>query len=283
MQKTVYFEKLVPYTLEENDDGAQIEKRLDLSELFEQIAPDPQKPTLQDVLGEKYRFHVCTHHEESRIWELQILHLRDALLPGIADESTEYKLLTLPDGNYVAESCTLIYDEQNIVLYLQQNKMCMSVSRLALYLRSLLPEDTHLLLKPMFANEKALKIDENTRFKKVVLCCLADQKSNVKKNSLLGGLLDNFGKYQGHAVQIEIGMGRRKGLLDASQTRELVMEAYEASDVNKLQVHMTNDFEAGFEWVDLLENRELIKCKIQYDKDDPITHEKLYAACKKAV
>lgn len=281
MQKTVCFDKLAPYTLVTTEDGAQIEKRLDLSGLFKVIAPDPQKPTLREILGEKYRFHICKYHEDRKIWELQILHLREALLPGIADEETEYKLLTLPDGNYVAESCTVIYDEANVTVYLQQNKMCMSASRLALYLRGMLPEDTRLLFKPIYADEKALAIDEHTRFKKVILCYSADQKKGNEDGSGLGTLLNTFGKYQGHAITISIGMGRRKGLLNSHETRNLILEAYEASDVNKLRVQMSNDVDKGFEWFDLLENREQLKCIVQYDRDDPITHEKLFTACMK--
>ena len=52
MRKTVYFDKYVPYTLERNEDGVRIEKKLKLSSLFNALASSPTGKSLREVFGE---------------------------------------------------------------------------------------------------------------------------------------------------------------------------------------------------------------------------------------
>ena len=63
MSKLVYFDEYIPFTLITDADGTQHEHPLDLDDLFKQLSEEPQKRSLKELFGEKYRLHVCKYHE----------------------------------------------------------------------------------------------------------------------------------------------------------------------------------------------------------------------------
>lgn len=282
MRKTVYFDKYVPYTLERNEDGVRIEKKLKLSSLFNALASSPTGKSLREVFGEKYRLQICKYHELDNIWELQILHLRNAVLPGVADEESNFELMVLPDGQYPTESSTVLYSPDADILYFQRNIVCMSVKRMEQYLCMMLPEETSVLFKPILARNRIDRITEHASYKKVILACSIDH-SRKNKNSNLGKLLDEYAKYQGAVINITIGMGRKRGRLSSVEASKLVQEAYQASDIQTLKVQMDSNGLTNYEWLDLMLDREFYSFEVKYTKDDPITHEKLFASCYEAM
>ena len=280
MSKLIYFDKYIPYTLDTDADGTQHERRLDLDDLFRYLSEEPQKRSLKEILGEKYRLHVCTYHENDALWEIQVLHLRDSILPGIADEEREFELLTLPDGKYPAESCTMIYIPRSTTVFFQRNALCMSSKRLGYYIQSMLPEGTKMLLKPVLSGSRIDMINNYASYKKVVLAASVGREEREEPTTRLKSLLSAYREYGSPLVQIEIGTGRkRNSRLKPDEISDLVREAYADNDVQKLKVNMAKDAHSEFGWVDLLEDRDGITVKMEYSKDDPITHDRLFSAC----
>ena len=278
MSKLVYFDEYIPFTLTTDADGTQHEHPLDLDDLFKQLSEEPQKRGLKELFGEKYRLHVCRYHENDALWEIQVLHLRDSILPGIADEEREFELLTLPDGKYPAESCTMIYIPQSTTIFFQRNTLCMSTRRLGYYLQSMLPEGTKMVLKPVISGNKIDMINNYASYKKVVLLATVG-RGDEEPTSRLTRLLDAYKGYGAPYVQIEISTGRkRNSRLKAAEISELVREAYADNDVQKLRVNMAKDAHSEFGWVDLMEDRDGITVKMEYSKDDPISHDRLFGA-----
>ena len=264
MSKLVYFDEYIPFTLITDADGTQHEHPLDLDDLFKQLSEEPQKRGLKELFGEKYRLHVCKYHENDALWEIQVLHLRDSILPGIADEEREFELLTLPDGKYPAESCTMIYIPQSTTIFFQRNSLCMSTKRLGYYLQSMLPEGTKMVLKPVISGNKIDMINNYASYKKLVLLATVGREDE-EPTSRLGRLLYAYKGYGAPYVQIEISTGRkRNSRLKAAEISELVREAYADNDVEKLRVNMAKDAHSEFGWVDLMEDRDGItpQCKI---------------------
>ena len=107
--------------------------------------------------------------------------------------------------------------------------------------------------------------------------------SRKNKNSNLGKLLDEYAKYQGAVVNITIGMGRKRGRLSSVEASKLVQEAYQANDIQTLKVQMDSNGLTNYEWLDLMLDREFYSFEVKYTKDDPITHEKLFASCYEAM
>lgn len=101
-------------------------------------------------------FHTCRYDEDLHMWELQILHLRERILPGIADDNGAYELIQLADNQYPAESTTVLYDEIRCTLYLQRNIYGTSIKALEEFLQLISPEGTLLLLKPILSGNWAM-------------------------------------------------------------------------------------------------------------------------------
>lgn len=279
MKKTIHFDKYVPYTLTKNIDGTTTEKKLNLHELFNILQSSPSKESLREFWGEKYRIQVCKYHADDEIWELQVLHLRNTILPGVADEESNYEPLILPEGNYPTESCTILYSPKENLIYQQRNIVCLSAKRFAHYLKTMLPETTKLLLKPVSAGERIERITKSAGYRKIVLACTLDPKKAPDKSKRLGRLLSDYGTYQGLVANITIGMGRKSGRLNSAEVAELVKEAYEESDVQALRVQLDSTGIGNFEWLDLMLDRDSYSIPFDYSKDDPLLHTQLFAAC----
>lgn len=279
MQKTIYFDKYIPYTLSKAEDGTQIEKKLNLHPLFDAIQSGNPGESLQEIFGEKYRIQICKYHNTEKIWELQILHLRNAVLPGIADEKKEFKPLTLPAGHYPTECCTILYSSEDNLFYIQRNIICLSAKRFAFYLKKMLSEGTKVLLKPVIDGSRIHQITNTAVYRKVVLACTIDSKKPIDSSRRLGKLLHSYSDYQGVVANISIGMGRKKGRLNTNEVYELVKEAYEESDVQALKVQLDSTGIGTYEWLDLMLDRASYAIRLEYTNGDPILHHHLFNAC----
>jgi len=138
-KKTVQFDLFKAYYLKKNKDGSQQECLYDLTGLLQHIANHPFSDTKKKIFGDTQMFHVCRENAKSPVWELQLLHLREKMLPGIADDSGTYELIKLEDNQYPAESTTMLYDAQRCVLCMQRNIYGTSIKALEQLFKYLLP------------------------------------------------------------------------------------------------------------------------------------------------
>ena len=279
MKKTVHFDKYCPYTLRKNEDGSSVENKLSLNKLFETIQQSPNGESLQEVLGEKYRIQVCKFHSQEKVWELQILHLRNAVLPGIADEEDTFESLQIPEGKYPAEYCTALYSLEDNTIFLQRNIVCMSAKRFAFYIKKMLPEETKIILKPVISGKRIEKLSDTAKYRKVVLVCALDPKKESNEKKRLSKLLSGYGSYQGLVANISIGMGRKRGNLNSHEVYELIEEAYNESDIQTLKVQYDSCGIGTYEWLDLMLDRESYNITFDYTPQSPLEHNQLFDAC----
>jgi hypothetical protein len=226
-------------------------------------------------------FHVCQRNTElPSIWELQILHLREKILPGIADEDGSYELITLGDHQYPAESTTLLYDEKDHTLYLQRNIYGTSIKALEEFLQLISPEGTNVLLKPIVADHKIKKISPEHLYRKVVLTADSQMLTEAHENTSLWKILKSFNQYQGRIVKVELGFGhQRHGVLNARETSQLIHEAYSFPGTHHLDVSITENEDVPFETINLLDDLANYRIEIEYTRNNPITHERLFRMC----
>ena len=225
-------------------------------------------------------FHVCKHHEQSQMWEIQILRLREKVLPGIADPEGSYELIQLGETQYPAESTTILYDEQRNILFMQRNIFGISIKSMEEYIQLLSPEGTFVLLKPIVPESQLGKIGENKYYRSVVL--VADSTGSTEQNTpnSLWNVLGATSRYQGRIVKIEIGFGRhRTGILNAFETAKLVKEAYDFPGTQTLRVKVSDYDDTAFETIDLMKDRASYLIPVEYSRHQPITHEHLFAQC----
>lgn len=278
--KTIRFDKFRPYYIEVNPQGARQENILDLSALFRDISHPEFHPSVREIWGDMYRFNNCHFNDSLGVWEIQILHLREKILPGMAGLERGYDLIELPEGMYAAESSTMLYDPQDSTLYMQRNMFCVSPKKMEMYLARLLPENTRIALKVIQADNRINEITAQKLYRKVVLVADTNETADLLENSSLRTLLNAHAQYGGKVAHIEFGMGRTRGRLNSAATAALIQEAYEAAATEKLEVTMADPDDNEFNLVNLLEARASYCVTLEYEREDPITHQRLLEACK---
>lgn len=279
-KKEVQFDQLKPYYLTTDADGNTTEHLYDLSALLCHVAEAPLAQRKKNVLGDTQMFHVCKYDAALRIWEIQILHLREKILPGIADDDGTYELIQLGDNQYPAESTTILYDEQRCTLYMQRNIYGTSIRALEIFIQLLSPAGTMVLLKPVVTGTRINAITENRLYRKVLLTADSEQLTTQQQNQPLGRILRDFGRYQGRIIKVDIGFGKqRNGRLNAREVVKLVREAYEFNGTTRLEVRSAENEDTPLETIDLLDDKACYKLPVEYSRARPITHDRLYRIC----
>lgn len=277
--KTIQFDLLKPYFIQDDKYGFTQEKLYDLKPFFKHISSNPLVNTKKRVYGDYHMFYKCKHHEADNIWELQLLHLREQILPGISDGDKEFELITLGENQYPAESTTVIYDGNTNIIYMHRNIYGTSIKVLTALIQHISPEGTAVALKPIIKSREIDKIKQSSLFKSVILVADSEQLEESDNQTSLGKIISNFSEYKGKIVSINLGFGRSKGFLRSKETTQLIRDAYEFLGTQKLKVAITDSEDGKIEHVDLLEDKEKILFDIGYSRECAITHERLFSEC----
>ena len=277
--KKIHFDLLKPYFIQDDKYGFTEEKVYDLKPFFEHISNNPLVHTKKKVYGDYHMFYKCKHHDTDNIWELQLLHLREQILPGISDGDKEFELITLDENKYPAESTTAIYDGNTNIIYMHRNIYGTSIKVLTALIQFISPEGTSVALKPIIKSREIDKIKQSSFFRSVILVADSEQLEESDKQTSLGRIISSFSEYKGKIVTIDLGFGRSRGFLNSSKTTQLIREAYEFLGTQKLKAAISDSEDGKIERVDLLDDREKILFDIGYSRENPITHERLFSEC----
>ncbi|PKM41464.1 MAG: hypothetical protein CVV04_03185 [Firmicutes bacterium HGW-Firmicutes-9] len=279
-RKSIQFDYLQFFYYKENKSGAMQEKLLDLAPLLQQISKKDLANTCRMIDDEEHRMQICRHDEENNFWEIQLLRQREENLPGISYEDGSYELINLPDGQYIAESSSILYDANKSIILFQRNRYGYTINALLAYIRSLYRSNPDLHAKPILKRNQIKKIKDDIIYRKVILVSDGNLDA-VKPNSSLFKILSSFGVYQGQYVTVEIGMGHmRKRNLNSAPTAELIRQAYKSNSTTFLQARIAENKDTRIETIDLLNDRESVVFDINYSREKPITHDRLYKECK---
>lgn len=281
--KTIQFDLLKPYFIQDDKYGFTEEKLYDLKPFFEHVSNNPLVNTKNKVYGDYHMFYKCKYHDTNNIWELQLLHLREQILPGILDGDTEFELIKLGKNEYPAESTTVIYDGNTNILYMHRNVYGTSIKVLTALIQFISPEGTLVALKPIIKSKEINKIKQDSFFRRVLLVADSEQLEEDDKQTGLGKIISSFSRYKGKLVYITLGFGHSKGLLKSDETTQLVREAYEFVGTQKLEVALSESEDGKIETVDLLDDKEKITFKIEYSRENAITHERLFTECMRRI
>lgn len=280
LKKPVQFDHFRPYYLARDAHGQSQEHVYDLKSLLQHVKDHPFSETRKTILGDLHMFHICRYDSTLHVWEIQILRLREKMLPGIADDSGTYELIRLEDNQYPAESTTLLYDEDHCTLYMQRNIYGTSIRALEEYLQLISPEGTLVLLKPIQVGSRISGITSSKVYRKFILVADTDLLTDEMEAKPLGQIISCFRKYQGRIVKFEFGFGRqRQGFLNAAEVSSLVHEAYNYSGTQSLSVRAAEDEDTQVETINLMDDRASYKLIVEYSRTNPITHERLYRMC----
>lgn len=260
------------------------EQYLDISDALKEIEEDhkyDKTTTDKEINGDNTRIHYLKYHTTECLWEIQMIRFREKILPGIVDEKESYELIKLDNNKRIAEFTTLIYDVTNSVILMHRNNNSLYPTGLETYLDKIVDtgENSKLILSPIMIpiNTQKIKKASNIYRKFEMGVDLRDLGESLEQKKLFGFLL-NFGKINGHRLNITLSLGNAKKdkSLSYNYIEEIIDDFSKNNSVDSLKLAYKVTKESKTEIVDLIENRIRSSNEFQYSKDNPITHDEIF-------
>ena len=261
-----------------------IEEVANLSNCFERVSNISPVDRTYNNGNEKIRIQVLKKTEQ--IWQIQVLRLRDEIMPGIADDEGNYSIEILEDGKYYGESISLLYDSENSVLVMQRNRYGLQPSNVEVLFNKIKSDnDITIILKPIINKDKIKLLDKKGVFKSLEIEVANDAEPNIieKKPGGILSTLNTFRKYNGNIVTVRIGYdkkSKRAECLDSELVLGTINELYGDVNTKRLRTSIIYDEDTRLEKIDLLDDRVTDKETLEYNRENPITHQRVFDLLK---
>ncbi|WP_010295925.1 DUF6731 family protein [Clostridium senegalense] len=279
-KKTVQFDYFEIWCeVEEGNSGKIKEKKFNLNAIFDKASRINSKDTTYPYRGEKARIQSVVFDENSSIWEVQLLRLREIAPPGLAKDDGSYEIFKLDDGEYIGESVSMLYDKINYVLCIQRNFNAIPPSGVEEYLNNCINKNPKIKLKPIIENKKGIeKINKNKIFRKMEIGLAMKDLDGIDTESGLGKTLNNLLKFGGTNVKIEISVGnaKRDRSLAPGLSEETINQLYKNVATTKLKANVRDVDDTKVEKIDLFDDRLKDLDIFDVDRGMPLTHERVY-------
>ena len=211
MKKEIQFDYFEVHAFEmDKNNNVAMDIKMDITPILENLLHMETVDRTQNYKSDKIRFQVV-HKKDNSIWEIQLLRLREVLLPGIADDEGNYEIITLEDGQYIGESTSMIYDSENCVICMQRNNKAILPSILEYLLRSIYDGGNELItLRPIIRPTNLMQLNNNTLFRKISIGIATDEiVLNEKHETPIGKILNNMQEYDCGYITLELGFNGR--------------------------------------------------------------------------
>lgn len=278
--KAICFDYLRTYIQRyDGETNTVIEELGDLEECLQRISKMDSVDRTLKMGNDKVRIQELKKYDG--LWEFLILKLRDEIMPGIADDNGNYTLEILEDGKYYCESTTMIYDPEKCIVVMQKNRFGLQASNVELLFNKInIDEKIRIILKPIINKNKINLLDKDKVYRSLEIGfanSFNEENIQEKTNGILG-TLNNFQKYKGNSVTIRIGYDKRAkkdDCLDSNLVVDTINQLYGNIEVNKLKTSIKFDDDTKAETIDLLDDRIYDRENFEYNKENPITHERI--------
>lgn len=278
--KAICFDYLRTYIQRyDGETNTVIEELGDLEECLQRISKMDSVDRTLKMGNDKVRIQELKKYDG--LWEFLILKLRDVIMPGIADDNGNYTLEILEDGKYYCESTTMIYDPEKCIVVMQKNRFGLQASNVELLFNKInIDEKIRIILKPIINKNKINLLDKDKVYRSLEIGfanSFNEENIQEKTNGILG-TLNNFQKYKGNSVTIRIGYDKRAkkdDCLDSNLVVDTINQLYGNIEVNKLKTSIKFDDDTKAETIDLLDDRIYDRENFEYNKENPITHERI--------
>lgn len=233
--------------------------------------------------GELARLQVVNRHRigPRSCWELQLLRLRQAQLPGIANDDGEYEIMELEDDEYVGEEVSVLYDEQLSIMVIQRNRNSLSPSGIEEFLNLMAP-DENIRLEPIIPREEALELKNGDYIRSFNLS-IADiremQLTDGNSSSIREIVASIRERYNAISVSIKISLGQRGRKSDSLTLDEVAAAINDCSGSNgvtRMVLAKKDAEDARVEVYDLIDKRVSGYASCNYDRECPITHTRVF-------
>lgn len=278
--KAICFDYLRTYIQRyDGETNTVIEELGDLEECLQRISKMDSVDRTLKMGNDKVRIQELKKYDG--LWEFLILKLRDEIMPGIADDDGNYTLKILEDGKYYCESITMIYDSEKCILVMQKNRFGLQASNVEILFNKInIDKKIRIILKPIINKNKINLLDKGKVYRSLEIGfanSFNEENIQEKTNGILG-TLNNFQKYKGNSVTIRIGYDKRAkkdDCLDSNLVVDTINQLYGNIEVNKLKTSIKFDDDTKAETIDLLDDRIYDRENFEYNKENPITHERI--------
>ena len=277
MKKKVQFDYYKVYHIVNNQ-----KVELDLSNLFETMNGCNPTRTTRNYKGENARIQTLTFDDDKKIWEIQLLRLRETVPPGIAYEEGGYEPIRLESNEFVGEFASALYDTKTKTFVLHRNRNSLTPSGLEKYF-SQLAEISSIEFVPMVDNKDMNEYLGNKIFKKFSIGVyskdfLEESRVDNKNDYALIDTLKNSNPFGSRYTKLEFSCGRggKNERLYADEIVKNALFAKGKKSVSSLKATVQSPLDAEVEEIDLLLNRIKDICEFDVSKENPLTHERVY-------
>lgn len=255
----------------------ETEELYDIKEIFENLLDIEAQERTELVNGEPCRIQTLVKHHG--IYKIQVLRLRENVIPGIANDDGDFEIIELHDGEYVAEYNAIIYDSVTKVLMLHRNRNAMTPSRMEDYLSEFLVPGCNVILTPIIKESTLANIRRKPIYRSLRVRVIGDESrdASLSEDSCLRRLIRAAKDLDPNSIDLYFGIGRgKKGdSLSLEKTREIIAEAHGKEYIDKIEVSYKNDLDSKVEHIDLIEDRLHDECNFSLDEKEPLIYEKV--------
>lgn len=281
--KNVQFDYFTIYT-RKVDNNKVTEREFDITPILEVLKGTDVAETTRECMAEKARVQHLEFDEVNKIWEIQLLRLREVNIPGIADDDGAYNIIKLDDGKYVGEFASALYDPEEKMFVLHRNRNSVTPSGVEEYLNRLSPPYTF-TLKPEISTKDIKNYLEGKLFRKISIGVHTSELESLidKEDKYIIPLLKKLNRLDGTSIKIEVSLGnaRKDKSLSDTLVDSIIDELGDFKGTKGLSLGIKESPDTKVETVDLLKNR--VKDMVTFtnvNKQNPLEHKIVYNKLK---
>lgn len=219
------------------------------------------------------------HQDEDGMIQIQFIRLREATPSEIAKGNGELEVLRLPEGDFLAESASAIFDPLSMVLIKQRSYFGASTAFVQTYLNSLLFDEavgSLIVFAPLAENAIDLKYICRNTIKRFSAQVAYQGEALGMSNDM-----SQYKKYRPATVDIAVKAKRGKaGQLDKEEVEKQLRLLKNDSSTQKLSVTIL-DAEDRAQTIDLLTDHIVLDFSVaNINRQHPATHQVIYPAMK---
>lgn len=260
---------------------------LDLTGLLERLeSSDVVKRNSKTKNGDTVRFQIVKNKEHQKIknkdgspykyWELEILKERSSSVPGVATKEGEYNPIDVNDGDLLSEDVSVLYDPKTYVMAVLRKREGLSPVGIADVLTKMLP-GSDVELRPLISRQALDQFTSNMIYRSFTVSMINDFSSSNEESLI--GILNDSNDLKAPTINFTLSIGRngkKDQSLNFSAFMDRVRHLLSCSNVTALKLTAKSSKSERAKAYDLLNQREHDLFKMEYSKEYPIDHKRVF-------
>lgn len=265
------------------------EKFLNLSDFFRRLANmDVAERNSKTNSGEIIRFQIIKNKEHFKIknsdgskycyWELEILKERSSSIPGVATKSGEYNPINVEDGDLLSEDISALYDSQTCIMAVLRKQEGLSPSGIAKVLTKMM-SGSEIELRPLMSKQALEQFTSEMIYRSIQVSMINNHSLSDKPS--LWGILDDSNELKAPTINFKLSIGKagkREQSMSFDAISNKLKHLISNSNVTLLKLSAKPSKTENAKLYDLINEREHDFVKLEFSKQNPITHIRAFDA-----